>query len=107
MNAHETRDPQWDLVIEIAATMWVHGEYVTELDPLPTQRFVDLQWAARQAGRVLGGRAKVRVSRPRHPGDRMVTVNVTYVDPDGRGLQRAEEGLATLMRMVLERQSGR
>jgi hypothetical protein len=103
MDAEETRDPQWDLVVEIAAKLWVHGEHVTEVDPSPAQRFVDLQWAARQAGRVLGGRAEVRVSQPRRPGDRMVTVTVTFVDADGPGLQRAEEGLETLMRMVLER----
>lgn len=98
-------DPHWDRVIEIAAKLWIDGAYVTELDPSPTQRFVDLQWAARQAGRVLGGRTKVHTSEARGPGDPTVTVTVTYVDPDGRGLHRAEEGLEKLLRKVLAEQS--
>ena len=107
MNAVRSKDPHWDLVIEIAATLWVHGEHVVELDPLPTQRFVDLQWAARQAGRILGGRAEVLVSPRRDRDHRVVRVTITYVAPGGRGHQRAEEGLETLMRMVLEQHAGR
>jgi hypothetical protein len=102
MNAGQSKDPQWDLAIEIAAKLWIDGEFVTELHPLPTQRFIDLQWAARQAGRVLGGRATVRTSRPRGPRNPTITVTVTYVDPTGQGLKRAEEGLEALMRQVLE-----
>jgi hypothetical protein len=102
MNMAKSTDPQWDLAIEIAARLWVDGQYVTELDPLPTQRFIDLQWAARQAGRALGGRARVRMSRPRGPKDPTVTVTVTYADPTGQGLTHAEEKLEALMRQVLE-----
>jgi hypothetical protein len=102
-----TSDPQWDKVIEIAARLWVEGSYVVELETSPAQRFVDLQWAARQAGRVLGGVAKVHVSRPRGPDGRRVVLTVTYEDPTGRGLLRAEEGLEELMRMVLEEQNNR
>lgn len=102
MNAGQSKDPQWDLAIEIAAKLWIDGQYVAELHPLPTQRFVDLQWAARQAGRVLGGRATVRTSRSRDAADPTMTVTVTYVDSTGHGLKRAEEGLAALMRQVLE-----
>jgi hypothetical protein len=69
---------------------------------LPTQRLVDLQWAAHQSGRVLGGRAKVQVTQPLGRDRRAVTVTVTYVDPGGRGLQRAAEGLESLMRLMLE-----
>jgi hypothetical protein len=106
MKAEGSRDPQWDLVIEIAAKLWVYGEYVAEVDPLPTQRFVDLQWAARQAGRVLGSRPTVHVGQPRGAENRRVTVTVTYRAPEGQDVQRAEAGLETLMRMVLERQAG-
>jgi hypothetical protein len=60
MNDDQVEDPHWDLVIEIAAKMWVEGRYVTRLNPLPTQHFVDLQWAARQAGRILGGRSTTK-----------------------------------------------
>jgi hypothetical protein len=65
---------------------------------------VDLQWAAHQAGRVLGGRSKVHVGRRRSLKDPTVAVTITYVDPDGHGLQRAEHGLEELMRLVLEEQ---
>jgi hypothetical protein len=106
VNGAASKDPHWDRVIEIATKLWVDGVYVVELDRSPTQRFVDLQWAARQAGRVLGGRANVRTSGARGPDDQAVTVTVTYVDPDGRGMRRAEEGLEKLLRMVLAEQSG-
>lgn len=106
MKTVHAKDPQWDHVIEIAAKLWVDGRYVVELDPSPTQRFVDLHWAARQAGRVLGGVAKVHTSRPKGPDGRRVVVTVTFEDPTGHGLQQAEEGLEKLMRMVLEEQAG-
>ena len=92
-------------MIEIAAKLWVDGEYVTELDPLPTQRFVDVQWAARQAGRVLGGRANVHIGRARGLDDPRVTVRVVYFDPSHRGMQRAEDGLERLLRLVLAEQA--
>jgi hypothetical protein len=101
MATHATHDPHWDRVVEIASKLWIDGLYVVELDPCPTQRFVDVQWAAHQAGRVLGGRAKIETTGPRGPEDRTVTVTVRYVDPDGKGLQRAEEGLEKLLRHVL------
>jgi methyl coenzyme M reductase gamma subunit len=100
-----SKDPQWDLVVEIAAKLWIDGVYVARLDPSPTQRYVDLQWAGRQAGRVLGGRAVVTIRDARGPEDSKVTVTVTFVDPDGRSLQRAEEGLENLLRKVLAEQS--
>lgn len=107
MRSETSKDPQWDRVIEIASKLWIDGQYIAEIDPLPAQRFVDLQWAAHQAGRVLGGRARVRVGPSRGPADPTVTLTVTYVDPDGRSLQRAEEGLEKLMRTVLAEQYDR
>jgi hypothetical protein len=101
-------DGRWALTIEIAAKLWIDGEYVTEVDLVPTQRYVDLRWAAHQAGRVLGGRSRIHTSkRPGRPLDPIVVVSVTYVDPTGRGFQQAEEGLETLMRFVLEEQGTR
>jgi hypothetical protein len=98
-------DEQWALTIEIAAKLWIDGEYVTEVAPVPTQRYVDLRWAAHQAGRVLGGRSRIHTrKRQGHPPDPIVVVTVTYVDPTGQGFQQAEEGLETLMRLVLEEQ---
>lgn len=107
MRSATSTDPQWDRVIEIASKLWIDGQYVAEMDPSPSQRFVDLQWAAYQAGRVLGGRTRVHVGSSRGPADPTVTVTVTYVDPDGRSLQRAEEGLEKLMRTVLAEQDNR
>ena len=101
VDCRSSEDPHWDRVVEIASKIWTDGLYVVELDPSLTQRFVDLQWAAHQAGRVLGGRAKIETSGPRGPRDPTVTVTVRYVDPDGKGLRRAEEGLEELLRKVL------
>lgn len=107
MNAGKPHDPQWDLAIEIAAKLWIDGQFVTALHPMPTQRFVDLQWAARQAGRVLGGTVTVHTGRSHSTEDPTVTVTVTYVDPTGQGLKRAEEGLEALMRQVMETHADR
>jgi hypothetical protein len=107
MPNQEPEDPHWDRVVEIASKLWIDGVYVVELDLLPTQRLVDLQWAAHQAGRVLGGHAKIERDGPRGPEDHTVTVTVRYVDSDGHGLQRAEAGLENLLRHVLSDQSHR
>ena len=102
MDSRTSRDPHWDRVIEIASKLWIDGIYVVELDTSQTQRFVDLQWAAHQAGRVLGGRAKIETSRARAPEDPTATITVRFIDPDGEGLHRAEEGLGQLLRDVLD-----
>lgn len=99
--SHSSPDPHWDRVVEIASKLWINGEYVVELHRPETQRLVDLQWAAHQAGRVLGGRAKVETSSSRTPEDPITRLTVTYVDSDGRGLKRAEEGLENLLRHVI------
>ena len=101
MQSRSSKDPHWDRVVEIASKLWIDGVYVVDVDPSQTQRFVDLQWAAHQAGRVLGGRAKIETSGARGSDDPTVTVTVRYVDPDGKGLLRAEEGLEKLLRLVL------
>jgi hypothetical protein len=44
---------------EIAEAVSAHGQCLIEIDPLPTQKLVDLHWAAHQAGSMLG--IKVRV----------------------------------------------
>lgn len=106
MQVGKTGDRHWDLVIEIAAKLWVDGQYTAELEKTPTQRYIDLQWAARHAGRVLGGRAKVNTGPPRSRNDPTVTVTVTYQESPGeKGFQRAEDGLESLLRRVLEESS--
>lgn len=106
MAAATSKDPQWHRVIEIATKLWVDGTYQADIDRSPVQGLVDLQWAAHQAGRVLGGRSKVRTSSGRGPDDPTVTLTVTYVEADGRGLLRAEEGLEKLLRKVLAEHAG-
>lgn len=100
-------DPHWDRVVEIASKLWIDGHYVVELDRSQTQRFVDLQWAAHQAGRALGGRATIATSSARGREDPTVTVTVTYADPGGKGLQQAEQSLEKLLRQVLADDSRR
>ena len=107
MPGQASDDPHWDRVVEIAANLWINGEYVVDIDPCPTQDLVDLQWAAHQAGRVLGGRARIATRAPGWPGDLTVRMTVTYVDPDGTGGQRAEAGLDELLRRVLADQTRR
>jgi hypothetical protein len=107
VDSRASRDPHWDRVVEIASKLWIDGLYVVELDRSQTQRFVDLQWAAHQAGRALGGRAKIETSGARGREDPTVTVTVRYVDADGKGLQRAESGLEELLRQVLADHSRR
>ena len=69
-----------DRIAEIASALTAAGEYLTRIDLQPTQRIVDFNWAARQAGRQLGirvdvesriiksdGQLQVRVSAFRQP----------------------------------------
>ncbi|WP_457110129.1 hypothetical protein [Marmoricola sp. URHA0025 HA25] len=107
MDAATSSDPHWDLVIEIATKLWIDGRYVADLYPSPAQRFVDLQWAGREAGRILGGRSELRTTYRRESELRVVTVTVTYVDVDGIGLEKVEKRLEAVMRMVLEEQGAR
>jgi hypothetical protein len=104
MSRHrEGEDPLWTLTLEIAGKLWLYGEHVVEIDPAPTQRHVDLQWAARQAGRLLGVRTHLEITPA---GDRspVLVVRITYVDPDGDGLVKAQDGLDSLVRAVHDEQ---
>jgi len=100
-----TPDHQWDLALDIASELWLYGEYVVEMDPIPAQRVVDVRWAALQASRLLGDRAKIRVTEMRWGKDPRITMSVRFIDPHGRGLQRAQEGLDALLRSVQEAQT--
>jgi len=81
-HAVERRGRSDGLVQEIAEALVASGEYVTRMDVLRAQQAVDFNWAAHQAGRILGirvevevqvfksasdGRAQVRVSRQPAP----------------------------------------
>jgi hypothetical protein len=101
--AAHPHDPHWDLTLEIAGKLWLYGEHVLEIDAHPTQKVVDLQWAARQAGRLIGVRTHLDVSRTGGTPPRLI-VRVTYDDPDGQGLVRAQDGLDALVRSVQAQQ---
>ena len=106
MNSHDDapNDPRWELTLEIAGRLWLYGEHVIEIDPVPAQEFVDVQWAARQAGRLIGVRTELDIALTGH-GSSTVVVRITYSDPDGRGLIRAQDGLDALVRSVREQQA--
>lgn len=52
-----------DLVDAIARHLEDAGEYRVTLEPGPPQRLIDLRWAALDAGRRLGRRVSVAVTR--------------------------------------------
>ena len=89
--------PLWDLVLEIADQLWAYGEYAVVMEAVPIQRLVDVQWAGLQAGRIIGAPTEVEITRCGGPA---VIVRITYVDPDGLGLVRAQERLDDLRRSV-------
>ena len=99
-------DPLWQLALEVADQLWFCGEYAVVTDRVPTQHLVDLQWAGYQAGRILGVRTEVEIA-PCGAGAPSVVVRVTYVDPDGCGLVRAQQRLDALRRSVRAHQAGR
>jgi hypothetical protein len=100
--SNEHTDPQWELTLEIASKLWYYGQYTFDLDPSPQQRLVDVHWAALQAGRLLGVRAKINVSAPSSKTEPTVTVTIAFDDSDGRSRARAQEGFETLLRSVHE-----
>jgi len=91
-------DPLWELVLEVADQLWSCGEYSAVIDPVPIQRLVDVQWAGLQAGRIIGAPTDVEITR--YAAGSAVIVRVTYDDPDGRGLIRAQHRLDALRRSV-------
>ena len=61
-DAAQRRAEVEDLVSEIAQALAIAGEYRTRIDLQPTQRVVDFNWAAHQAGRRVGIRVDVDVT---------------------------------------------
>lgn len=95
-------DPQQELVIEIASKLWYDGEAVYVIHATRHQQLVDLQWAAHQAGRLLGVRAQVQVT-PMGRADPRVTASITFQDPEGRVRAGAKEGLEELLSETRDR----
>lgn len=101
MNADgRTPDPQWDFTLLIRAALETSGEFVSEVDSRDAQALVDIRWAARQAGRLMGAMVKVDLSSHHGPAESMVTATVRRIESDGPERLIAEEGLQRLLASV-------
>jgi hypothetical protein len=100
MHTLGTPDPQWDFALVIRSALETEGRYVVEVDTRDGQALVDVLWAARQAGRLLG--VAVEVDRSPYYGhaDSVVTATVRCVANDGVERARARAGLERLRESV-------
>lgn len=80
-DAAKRRAQSEKFITEIADALAAAGEYVARIDPKPTQRVVDFNWAARQAGRRLGIRVHVDMKYSRDAPDGKAEVRVTPLNP--------------------------
>ena len=69
-----------DLVPVITRQLELSGEYRLVLDPREAQRLVDVRWAALGAGRALGRRVRVIISRAVETREAPIDVLVTFDD---------------------------
>jgi len=74
----DRRSPSEELVVDIAGALSMAGEYVVRIDLQPAQRIVDVNWAARQAGRRLGIRIDVSSKIIKSDGQLQVRVSALY-----------------------------
>jgi hypothetical protein len=95
-----TPDPQWEYALVIRAALELHGRYVADVDTRDAQARVDLHWAARQAGRLLGVQITTETSAPFGHADSTVTLTVRCVASTGPDRETALAGLERLRRMV-------
>lgn len=102
---HRPPDPQWALTLAIRTALQLHGRFDAEVDTRDAQSIVDLHWARRQAGRLLGTTVKVDVGPAHRPRDHAATVTVRSLADDRAGKARVEEGLRHLLRQVAEVQA--
>jgi hypothetical protein len=65
-----------ELAGEIAREIQDAGEYRVALDPRDPQRLVDLRWAALAAGRALGKRVQIVMTKAVHDGDAPITARL-------------------------------
>jgi hypothetical protein len=69
-----------DLVPAIARQLERSGEYRLVLDPREAQRLVDVRWAALGAGRALGRKVRVIISRAVETREAPIDVLVAFED---------------------------
>lgn len=64
------------LVVDIARALVADGRFSTSLETGNLQAVVDVGWAARQAGQLLGRSVRVRTTRAGDPGSGLVVTAV-------------------------------
>ena len=74
-----------DLSMEIARDLDLEGSCVRWVRPIPEQHVVDVRWAAKRAGRMIGQHVRTSVTRVSDHLDCDVAVVVT-VDPESSTL---------------------
>lgn len=104
-NTHSTPDPQWAYTLAIRSALELHGRFETEVDERDAQAVVDLHWAARQAGRLLGVPVRVVFGGPVGRAEYIVSATVRAVELNGAGRAQVEQGLQRLLRSVRSVQS--
>jgi hypothetical protein len=67
------------LVVDIARRLVADGRFVTQLRTDNLQSVVDVGWAARQAGQLLGRPVRVETTRGEDPGSGL-TVTAEFAD---------------------------
>lgn len=97
-----TPDPQWDFALVIRRALESHGRYAIEVDTRDSQAFVDILWAARQAGRLLGVKITVDRSPLYGHADSIMTATVRCVATDGTERAQVQAGLERLRQSVRE-----
>lgn len=100
-----TPDPQWALTLAIRTALELHGTFDAEVDLRDTQSVVDLHWAGRQAGRLLGAEVRVEVGAARGPKGQTATVTVRCLPESGARRAAVEAGMRQLLRQVADVQS--
>jgi hypothetical protein len=72
------QDVQDDLTLEIARELQLEGTSVRVMGSIPRQRVVDVSWAAKRAGRMIGQHVRTSVTplTPRPDGEVAVVVIV-------------------------------
>ena len=74
-------DVQDDLAAGIARDLELDGSCVRWVRPVPQQRVIDVRWAAKRAGRMIGQHVRTSVTQVSQQPESDVAVVVT-VDPD-------------------------
>ena len=95
-------DPQWDFTLVIRSALERGDTYVAEVDTRDAQAMVDIRWAARQAGRLLGVAVEVHVSAPYGHANSTSTVTLRGIEVDPSDRVMASEGLQRLLDSVLD-----